>query len=109
MLHDWQQFHVRIAHFLYVVCQHRRELPVIVEFPAIIRLPPGAEVQLIDRHRIFLGLRLFPVCHPLLISPGKFGQICDDRCRIRAKLRRIRIRVCLQISQATFCFNLILI
>ena len=109
MLHDRQQLHVRIAHFLHIVRQHRRKLPVIVEFSAILRLPPGTKVQLIDCHRLLLGLRLFPVFQPLFIGPCKFGQISDDRGRIRAELRRICIRVCLQISQAALCLNLILV
>ena len=109
MLHDRQQLHVRISHLFYIVCQHRRKLPVIVELSSIIRLPPGAKMQLVDGHRLFLGCYLFPVRQPLLIGPGKPRQVSDDRCGIRTKLRCICIRICLQISQSALRLNLILI
>ena len=37
MLHHRQQLNVRIAHFFYVICDHRSQFPVIIKNPAVIR------------------------------------------------------------------------
>ena len=103
MFHHRHQFHMSIAHLLYILSQPWGNLPVIIEFRADDLLPalihgnrfadPGTQMQLVNGHRLCLGITLLPRTHPGIVRPCEFADIPHNRCRIRTKLRIVPIRI----------------
>ena len=122
MLHHRHELNMRIALLLHIIRHLHRELTVIVELGAELRsavlidcllLPcEGAEVQLIDRHRLFLdagdaALRLLLL--PCRIRPRKLSDVFHDGGIARTKLEAEGIRIDLQERLLVVTLDLILI
>ena len=79
MLHHRKQLHMGIAHLFHILCQKRGYFAVIVKFRSgnIISLlvllegmaHPGAQMNLVNQHGLFLGMRCGPLLHPFLVLP----------------------------------------
>ena len=109
MLHNRHQLHMGIAHFHYIRNQLVRNFPVIGIFFVILWCKEAAQIQFVYTDgRIFLleGLSLFD---KLFIFPLKVPQIRYHRCRFRAELRRIAVRVGFQIRQSGFQFDFVFV
>ena len=100
MLHDRQQLDVREAEVERVVGELLRELAVGERAVVLERVaPPRAEVHLVDRHRLAVGLSRAAAREPLVVAPAVLGHV-DDRRGLRRHLRRERERVRLQLDRA---------
>ena len=116
MLHNRKQFYMSISHVLHILCQTRCDLTIIIEFRTNDRLAfliqsmlfanPGAQMHLVDRHRLFLGIFRLSGRHPGLIGPLKLIDIPYNGCGIRTKLCIVAIRVRLQHRLALAVLNL---
>ena len=98
VLHHREKLHMGVAHLLDVSSKFFRDLPVIIKLAAVDVIPifilsyrflhPGAEMDLIDRHRrvlqpVFCRFSLFD---PLAIVPLIISHIPDHGRRIRSEL-----------------------
>ncbi len=122
MLHHRHELDMRIALLLHIVRDLHRELTVVVELGAELRgtilidgllLPcEGAEVQLVNRHRLFLDaldatLRLLLL--PCRIRPRKLSDVFHDGSIARTKFEAEGIWVDLQERLPVVTLDLILI
>ena len=107
MLCDSHQLHVGVAHIVTVLRELMCRLRIGIEavFLLAVLLPPGAEMTLINRHRLCEGRRLRARTHPALVSPAIPREIRGHRCRTRTELCGKCIRICLIQDVATLCMN----
>ena len=97
MLHDGQQFDVRVAEFLDV----RNQLvgKFAIAEPAIVFLrhaPPGAEMHFVNADGLLQPVFLGALLHPVRVVPGMFVEPRDDRAGVRPQLRAETVRIGLQ-------------
>ncbi len=109
MFHHRHQFYMCIAKFFDIGSQHRRDLAVVVEFTAVVRLFPGAEMYLVNGHRRFVTLGNGAVLHPGFILPLVFSKVEHNARIVRAELCCVRIRVGFQIRQAALCLDFVFV
>ena len=121
MFHHRKQLHMGVSHLFHIGCQLLRDLPVVVELAAVDVLTvlilcyrflhPGTKMDLIDGHRGILQavFRRCPLFDPLIIVPFVTGHIPDNRCRIRAELRIVSVRIRLQHRKSRLCLDLIFV
>ena len=100
MLHDGHQFNMGIPHLLHIGNDSRGQFPIIAVGSVVLRTLEGAQVQLIDADRRIAVVRLFPLLQPLLVLPGKAGNIPDHRGRIRTELLAEGIGIRFQVGKA---------
>ena len=110
MLRNTHQFNVGVAHIVDILRQFLCGTAVVVEAVRVlvIILAPGAEMHLIDGHRLVLVNHVavvFLVVLPLLVMPFVCIQIGNDRGVIRTALRCIAIRIGFQHDIAVFILN----
>ena len=107
MLCDAHQLDVGVAHIVTVLGELMCRLGIGIEavFLLAVLLPPGAEMALINRHRLCEGRGLRARTHPALVAPAIPGEIRGLRCRTRTELCGKCIRICLIQDIATLCMN----
>ena len=109
VLHHGHQLHVGIAHLLYVGNQPVCDFPVVCKlFPALSD-SEGAEVHLVHADGSLRALEIPPVSQESLVLPLKLRQIRYHGSRIRPQLRRIAVRIRLQVGEAPLQLQLELI
>ena len=69
MLHNGHQFHVVIPHALHIFGHGKGDLLVIEKLSSILRPLPGAHMNLIDVHGLFVCCLLVSCSHPVFILP----------------------------------------
>ena len=94
MLHHRKQLHMGIPHLFYIVRQQGSDFPVMIELrprnilSLLILLErmahPGAQMNLINQHRLFFGMGSRPLLHPLLVLPLIMVNVPDHRSRVGA-------------------------
>ena len=82
-------------HFGHIVDQASRQLAIVQEF-AFDAAMPGAEVDLVDRHRQVLPIRPGAAPHPLSVLPRIRAARGNDRGGLRTQLEPPAVRVRLQ-------------
>jgi len=86
MLHHRQEFHVREPERAHILHQQRRELEIAQRAMVIAGVAsPGAEVNLVDRHRGGEPLRMGSLGQPARVAPV-VAQVPDDRGRVGRNL-----------------------
>ena len=107
--HHRQQLDVREAHVLGVGAQLVGQLEVGQRAVALERVqPPGAEVDLVDRHRAVERAGLAPLLEPRLVVPDVL-RVMHDRRRLGRDLGLERDRVGLQADLAVGREDLVLV
>ena len=69
---------------------------VVGQEAAVLAAPPGAEMDLVDRHRLAARFALAALGHVVGVGPGEIGGVGDDRSGRGPQLRLEAERVGLQ-------------
>src|SRR5688500_9868035 len=110
MLGNREELHVREAEPLEVVGEPRRDLPVGERPIALLRLPrPGADVALVDDHRLTRQIASRTLGHPGLITPLVAVEPLHDRRCARRLLELEGEWIGLEARQSLACKNLELV
>ena len=97
MLHDGQQFDVRVAHPLHVLHQRDGHLPVR-EALAVRLAHPRFEMDFVDRNRLPSAIGLpAALVHPCRIAPFVGRKVADHGSGLRRHLARETVRIGLQL------------
>ena len=96
MLHNRHQLYMSVSHLFNIFCQHGRDLPVIIERSAILRVRffPGSQVEFVDCQRFFLIMKLLSGLHPGIILPLVLIQVCDYRSCLWTQFSLVSVGVC---------------
>ncbi len=110
VLRDTHQLDMGKFHFLQILYDPVRKLSVGIEAVTAVRmLHPGADVALIDRDRLLIGVLLAALVHPPAVCPVEIGDIRCFRCRAGTELCRVRKGICFINFCSVLCCNAVLI
>ena len=106
VLHHRHQLYMRVSHLLHILYQKGRQFPVSIEFPSVVGLCKGTQINLVNIDRLILRLHSGTVFQPLCIFPGKSFDLPHDRSRLRSQLRSEAIRIRLHKGQSALRLDL---
>jgi hypothetical protein len=78
MLADWQKLDMGVADLGDVRDELLGEF-VVGEKPSALAAPPGAEMRLVDRHRLAPRFAPAALSHVFGVGPGEVAAVGDDR------------------------------
>ena len=107
MLRDAHQLDVGVAHIVTVLGELMCRLGIGIEtvFLLAVLLPPGAEMTLINRHRLCEHRCLRARAHPVLVAPAIARKVRGFRCGTRTELCGECIRISLIQDVPALCMN----
>ena len=89
MLCDSHQFYMSIAHFLDIVRKSMGQLPIIIKSLILFVFPgmffPGTWMNLVNRHGVFLHIKLLAFLHPCGVRPLIISDVHDSGGGTRAQ------------------------